>query len=99
MNTVFKLYLFYQDNNIDNWDNIILKIIINDLYLDNQESYSNSNSEMMTRVPTTLGKLIFIYILYIYIYRTELKDKRTGLWQCCCYSEFHALCDHQTAVW
>ena len=62
MNTVFKLYLFYQDNNIDNLDNIILKIIINDLYLDNQESYSNSNSEMMTHVPTTLGKLIFIYI-------------------------------------
>ena len=26
----------------------------------------------------------------------ELKDKRTELSLCCCYSEFHVLCNHQT---
>ena len=36
-------------------------------------------------------------LLLIYIYRTELKDKRTELSLCCCYSEFHALCDRHTA--
>ena len=46
--------------------------------------------------PSNRPSQSYIYI-YIYIYRTELKDKRTELSLCCCYSEFHALCDHQTA--
>ena len=81
MNSVFKLYLFYQDNNIDNWDNIILKIIINDLFnVDNKGSSSNSNSEMMTRVPFTLGKLIFIYIYIILaLYFVKKLDVSTTL--------------------
>ena len=42
---------------------------------------------------------IMYVCIYIYMHRQglRLKDRRTELSLSCCYSEFHALCDHQTA--